>query len=291
MILVDMNQITIGNIMAESKGQPALNPDLIRHMIVNNLRTIRSKQYQTYGEMVICYDSPYSWRKQTFKYYKEARKRERKKSDFDWSALFKLLNEIKQELTENFPYKVIDVESCEADDIIAVLARTYCHKERVLIISSDGDFQQLQKYPNIDQYSPIMKKMIRCDDAFEYLFEHIVRGDSSDGVPNILSPDDIFVQESGRQAPISKKKYENWLEMWKNSGTTNRDIRCISQEQMVIENINRNSTLIDFDSIPDRIVTDIMNRYNSVQPVGRDKIMNYFMTKGMRNLIQHASEF
>jgi hypothetical protein len=291
MILVDMNQITIGAIMAESKGKPSLNPDLIRHMVVNNLRTIRGKQHQNYGELVICYDSPYTWRKQLFKYYKESRKRDRKNSDFDWSELFKLLNEIKTELIENFPYKVVAVDRCEADDIIAVLSKEISKTEKVLIVSSDGDFQQLQKYPNIDQYSPILKKMLNCDDPHEYLFEHVVRGDSSDGVPNILSPDDIFVQENARQSPISKKKYENWLDIWKNSGTTNREVCSITTDPEIVANINRNSTLIDFDYIPKDLQDSILNQYNTVQPAGRDKIMNYFMTKGMRNLIQHASEF
>jgi 5'-3' exonuclease len=291
MILVDMNQITIGAIMAESKGKPSLNPDLIRHMVINNLRTFRGKYHQQYGELVICYDCPFSWRKSKFPQYKESRRRDRKNSDFDWSALFKLLNEIRDELIKNFPYKVLSVNNCEADDVIAVLARHHCHTERVLIISSDGDFQQLQKYPNIDQYSPILKKMIRCDDAAEYLFEHIVRGDASDGVPNILSVDDIFLQETGRQTPISKKKYDAWLSAWKDSGTTNRDIMCISNDNNVLNNINRNSILIDFDNIPANLNTEVLDQYNSMQPSGRDKIMNYFMTKGMRNLIQHASEF
>jgi hypothetical protein len=291
MILVDMNQITIGNIMAESKGQPSLNPDLIRHMVINNLRTIRSKYHKEYGEMVICYDYPRSWRKNLFPQYKEARKRERKNSDFDWPGLFNLLNEIKQELTENFPYKVMQIEYCEADDVIAILARNNSHKEKILIVSSDGDFQQLQKYPNIDQYSPILKKLVKCEDPAEYLFEHVVRGDSSDGVPNILSPDDIFIQETGRQSPISKKKYENWLELWKNSGTTNRNIKSISQDDNMLININRNSILIDFDNIPEQLCADVLNKYETMPTAGRDKIVNYFMTKGMRNLIQHASEF
>jgi hypothetical protein len=286
-----MNQITIGNIMAESKGQPSLNPDLIRHMVINNLRTIRSKYHKEYGEMVICYDYPRSWRKNLFPQYKEARKRERKNSDFDWPGLFNLLNEIKQELTENFPYKVMQIEYCEADDVIAILARNNSHKEKILIVSSDGDFQQLQKYPNIDQYSPILKKLVKCEDPAEYLFEHVVRGDSSDGVPNILSPDDIFIQETGRQSPISKKKYENWLELWKNSGTTNRNIKSISQDDNMLININRNSILIDFDNIPEQLCADVLNKYETMPTAGRDKIVNYFMTKGMRNLIQHASEF
>jgi len=291
MILVDMNQITIGAIMAESKGKPSLNEDLIRHMVINNLRMLRSKFFSQYGELVACYDYPHSWRKNVYSHYKASRKRDRKNSDFDWSALFRLLNEIRQELADNFPYKVISVENCEADDVIAALAIEHSKSQPVLVVSSDGDFQQLQKYSNINQYSPLMKKLMKCDDPAVYLFEHVVRGDASDGVPNILSPDDVFVRETGRQSPISKKKYDAWLELWQNSGTTNRDIRCITSDSTIIANINRNSTLIDFDNIPTNIRENIIKTYNQVQTNGRDKIMNYFMSKGMRNLIQHVSEF
>ena len=291
MILIDMNQITIGAIMAESKGKPSFNEDLIRHMVINNLRMLRSKFHHDYGELVICYDYPHSWRKDFYKLYKESRKRNRKNSDFDWSALFKLLNEIRDELTQNFPYRVVTVTNCEADDVIATLATHNYRNEQILIVSSDGDFQQLQKYPNITQYSPILKKMLRCDDPASYLFEHIVRGDASDGVPNILSPDDIFIQESARQSPINKKKYDAWYEVWQNSGTTNRDVACISTDDQIVANINRNRTLIDFDCIPSDIRDSIMKTFENVQPANRDKIVNYFMSKGMRNLIQHASEF
>lgn len=292
MILVDMNQITIGAIMAESKGKPVLNTDLIRHMVINNLRMLRTKFHEKYGELVICYDYPHSWRKDFFPNYKEARRRNRKNSDFDWSALFKLLNEIRDELKENFPYRVLSVANCEADDVIAVLAMEHCAKEPILIVSSDGDFQQLQKYPNIDQYSPLMKKIIKCDDSEIYLFEHVIRGDASDGVPNILSPDDVFIREGVRQSSISKKKYEEWLKTWNNSGMSFfRDICSISQDPQVVANINRNITLIAFDSIPKDIRGNIVKAFDDSQPAAREKIMNYFMNKGMRNLIQYASEF
>lgn len=277
--------------MAESKGKPSMNVELIRHMIFNNLKNIRNKQSKIYGELVICYDCPRSWRKKVFPEYKESRKKERKNSDFDWKALFDLMKEIQTDLTENFPYKVISVDNCEADDVIATLAINFSKKEKVLIVSSDGDFQQLQKYENIDQYSPTLKKMMHCEDPYEYLFEHIVRGDSSDGVPNILSPDDIFLRESVRQSAVSKKRYDTWLSAWKNSGTTNRDIFSISEDPDVRKNINRNIVLIDFDSIPQDLKQRIMDSYNQTQTPGRSKILNYFVSKRMQNLIQYATEF
>ncbi len=288
MILVDMNQVTIGNIMAESRGEPIVNEDLIRHMVVNSIRSIKNRHGAQYGEIVICYDYHGSWRKKFFPPYKENRKKQRQASKVDWKALFDLLGTIRDELVASLPYKVICVPDAEADDIIATLAIDAAQREKVLIISSDGDFQQLQKYANIDQYSPIQKKFMKCDSAFTYLFEHIIRGDASDGVPNILSPDDIFLVDGKRQSSITEKKYNAWFEKWKGS---NYEFSVIAENADMLTRIIRNTTLIDFRCIPPSLTSEIMAKYTSIVPATRDKLMGYFAAKGMRNLIQHISEF
>lgn len=292
MILVDMNQITIGTIMAESKGKPVLQEDLIRHMVINNIRNIRTKNHNMYGELVICYDNHRSWRKDSFVYYKQSRKEKRDTSDVNWKELFEILNKIKTEISENLPYKVLCVDNCEADDIIAVVCKENHHKDNILIVSSDGDFQQLQKYPNVNQYSPIHKKMLKCNNPEEYLFEHIIRGDSSDGVPNILSQDDIFTIDGKRQSSITAKKYEEYRKLWIDSGKYGfMDVCHISTDPFVLKNINRNITLIDFESIPENIQTKIKDAYENTVPAKRNKIMNYFVSKNMKNMIEHISEF
>lgn len=52
----------------------------------------------------------------------------------------------------------------EADDIINSLVeytQEFGNYEKVMIISGDKDFAQLQKYSNVDQYSPITKSLLK----------------------------------------------------------------------------------------------------------------------------------
>lgn len=283
MILVDMNQMTIANIMSESKGKPSYNEDLIRHMIINNLRLLKNKFSNEYGNIVLCYDSPLSWRKLKYSFYKQNRKKTRDESDFDWKKLYLFLNTMKEDLRSNFPYKVMDCEGCEADDIIAVLCKNY--KEKTVIISGDEDFFQLQKYDYVFQYSGYHKKLVKCDNPKEYLFEHVIRGDASDGIPNILSKEDIFIT-GGRQTRISTKKLDEWKSLCNLSGYDQ-----ISTDASIIANISRNRELIDFDYIPEKYQDSILNRYNNIVPASKNNLVPYFMEKGLKNLMENITEF
>ena len=217
MILVDMNQIGIANVMMHLNMTKAstVDGDMVRHMILNSLRMYRERFHDEYGEMVICYDSKHYWRRDYFPQYKMNRKKVRDDSSHDWDNIFECLNAIKEELTEFFPYKVLEVYGAEADDIIGVLCaqnkqskidRCGLHKE-ILILSGDKDFIQLQSNPTVSQYSPITKKIINGYDPDIYLREHILKGDTSDGIPNVLSPDNTFT-DSLRQKPLRKKKMQ-----------------------------------------------------------------------------------
>ena len=187
-ILVDFNQVAISNLMISLKMGHINEVDegMLRHMILNSLRFNRNKFNEKYGELVICCDGRNTWRRDVFPYYKRNRKESRAASGYDWALIFEILNTIKGELTEHFPYKVVHLDRAEADDIIAVLARNWID-EKVLILSGDKDFMQLQKYENVDQYSPVQKKFLRVKNPQEFLFEHIARGDLGDGIPNCLS--------------------------------------------------------------------------------------------------------
>jgi hypothetical protein len=281
MIFIDMNQITIAMLMVESKGKPVFNPDLIRHMVVNNIRLTKLRHGATYGDLVLCYDAGESWRKGVFPHYKAARKAARKEDDFDWDSFFTLLHTIRMELAEFFPYRVMHVENCEADDVIAVLTSNLGEDGPHLIVSADNDFQQLQKYPWVKQYSPMAKAFVKCHDPTFYLFEHTIRGDVSDGVPNFLSDDDTFVNEEKRQKPIREKKILEW---W-----ASKIIPDLTEEQK--KNLERNRVLIDFSRIPDNITGRIMDEYSKLVSGDRSKLMGYFMAKKMRNLIECVGEF
>ena len=283
MILVDLNQVLLAGLMAQISNQKGikLEEDLIRHMVLNilrmHLRTFRNE----YGEIVLCCDNRKYWRKEFFPYYKAGRKKSREKSALDWHLIFDMLAKFKAELKENFPYKVIDVEGAEADDVIGTLVPLYAAHEKILILSSDGDFLQLQRWgSNVKQYNPAMKKFLKSEDPLVELKEKIIRGDKGDGIPNIFSPDDCFVRDL-RQKPITKGLMDKLLneqsEKW--------------EDEIAKTGFSRNQTLIDLSLIPNEIKTKIINTYEETKPASKQKMLTYFMEHKLKNLMDVIEEF
>ena len=280
MILVDMNQISVASVMMHLNMEKTTAPDgnVVRHMILNSLRMYRTRFCEEYGELVLCYDSKHYWRKDFFPQYKSNRKKVREDSDKDWNAIFECLNEIKSELKESFPYKHLEVYGAEADDIIAALClELEFDNGKTLILSGDKDFIQLHKYRNVSQYSPITKKMINGTDPKEYLKEHILKGDASDGIPNVLSPDHTFT-EGLRQRPLGKKK----LEDFKENGLPTEEIK---------RNHQRNEKLINLSLSPEDLYITILKEYQEAKEGDRSKLLDYFIEKRLRNLTESIGEF
>jgi len=282
MILVDMNQVTISNLMIQMKDEP-LSEDLVRHMVLNSLRSYKTKFSKDFGELVLCYDDKHCWRKDYFPYYKQNRKKARSESSLNWNELFDILTKIQNELEENFPYKVLKIDGAEADDIIAILSNKISSTpnlyEEILIISGDKDFIQLHN-DRIKQYNPVLNKFVgKGENPVIYIREHILKGDRSDGIPNILSDDNVFV-EGRRQTPLSKKKIEAWV---------NEVVPTFTEEQQ--KNYDRNRQLIDLNCLPKEIEDKINNEFNDVKVATRDKILGYFINKKLKTLIESIDEF
>ena len=278
MIIVDINQIMISNLMVTiHRDNLELGEDLIRHMVLNSLRGHNKKFRKQYGEMVIACDSGNVWRRDIFPNYKAGRKANREKSEHDWEYIFDLLSKVKNEIKQFLPYKVIEVESVEADDIIAVLCKRT--NEKVLILSGDKDFIQLHN-DRIKQYNPVLNKFVgQGENPSLYIREHILKGDRSDGIPNVLSDDNVFI-EGRRQRPLSKKKIEAWC---------NEVVPTFSEEEQ--KNYDRNRKLIDLSCLPKEIEDKINNEFNDVKVATRDKILGYFINKKLKTLIESIDEF
>ena len=290
MILIDFTQIAIGSLMValnRSKESEA-DENLVRHLVLNNLRYYRSRFIEKYGELVICCDNKHYWRRDYFPNYKANRKRDREATGLDWNAIFTHLNKIRDEIKENFPYKVVDVYGAEADDIIAVLIRERADIKNV-IISSDKDFIQLHS-DTVLQYSPVTKKIVNGKEPVAYLREHILRGDRSDGIPNILSPDDTFTA-SKRQKPIRKSVVVDVLEGLERFEPTllHNVARCAKDTW--IRNWQRNETLIDLSKIPDEVLINIVEEYDSVLVAKRSELFNYFVENKLTDLIDRLGEY
>ncbi|AMQ65946.1 RNaseH [Stenotrophomonas phage vB_SmaS-DLP_6] len=292
MIIVDLQQVMIATLMRQlgNTKNAQLDENMLRHMVLNVLRSYRVKFA---GEMIIACDTKYSWRKKVFPYYKAKRAKNRDESPIDWKTVFQTFDVMRAELKEYFPYRVIEVDGAEADDIIGTLSHHFGsaadefgglligEQERVLIMSGDHDFRQLLKYGNVEQFDPIQKKYIKCNHPDLYLKEHIIRGDVGDGVPNFLSDDDVFVTDK-RQKSIMEKKFELWMK---------QDVATICDTDSKLRNWKRNEQLVDLTRTPQDIKDAILSQYESEAGKNRSKLTNYFISRKLKHLHEHINEF
>ena len=282
MILIDYNGIAIGNVVVQ---RLAADENLIRHMILNSIRMYRQKFGNEYGEVVIVADGANNWRKEVFPQYKASRKKSRDASSIDWNEVFRVINMVRDEIRENFPYKVMHQHGCEADDVIAQIAlqtQEFGKHEPVMIVSADKDFIQLQKHKNIRQFSPMTKKYVTDPNPHKYMMEHIFRGDGGDGVPNVLSDDNVFV-EGRRQSPVTKKKIEEWRSADNLQAAMGNDI---------YRNYQRNQRMIDLTMTPDNIKQEIIETYDSQNPLSnKGKVFPYLIAKRCKLLMENVQEF
>jgi 5'-3' exonuclease len=287
MILVDLNQVILSGLMAQisTNKKIQLEEHLVRHLVLNILRNHLRNFRKDYGEVVLCADNRKYWRKEFFPFYKAGRKKSREKSDLDWHLIFDMLAKFKQELKDNFPYKVLDVEGAEADDIIGTLVPRHIMHEDIIILSSDGDFLQLQQWNEkskftVKQYNPAQKKFVKSENPLMELKEKIIKGDKGDGIPNVLSPSDCFVRDL-RQKPVTKGKLDSLM----------KENYTDWEDESAKIGFSRNQTLIDLRHIPVDIKEKIINTYEETKPASRQNLLNYFIDKKLKNLIEVIEEF
>lgn len=279
MLIFDFNQVVIANLMEQiGSSREPVEEGLVRHMILNTIRA-NIRKFREYGEVVIACDGQTYWRREVFPFYKSNRKKNRDASGHDWQSIFDCMKKIREELKQHSPYKVIEATGAEADDIIGVLCRQYGDSEKIMILSSDKDFVQLQTNPNIKQYSPTLKKFIKTDDPIRQLNELIIRGDAGDGIPNILSADNS-IAEGIRQKPITKKFLDEVLV--KAQGSVGDSL---------IRNWDRNRQLIDLNMIPESVSKTILDTYMDTKPANKQKFMNYMIANRLKNLLEVIDEF
>ena len=280
MIIFDFNQIAIANLMEQIGSSKApVEESLVRHMILNTIRT-NIKKFRSYGEVVIASDNKRYWRRDVFPYYKAHRKKNREASGHDWQSIFECLHKVREELRNHSPYKVIDVDGAEADDVIGVLVKRHAPNEKIMILSSDKDFVQLQTHPNVNQYSPTLKKVIKTDDANLQLKNLILDGDKGDGIPNILSADNCIV-EGVRQKALTQKRLVELMNM----------NVAVDGSDDIKRNWSRNKQLIDLSEIPQTIAESIISTYENTKPATRQQFMNYMIANRLKNLLDVIDEF
>ena len=282
MILVDLNQTMISNLMVSlgNHKNAEIDEAMLRHMVLNSIRSYRKKFHLDYGELVICCDDKNYWRRDKFPYYKAMRKKSREESEIDWDSVFSALENIRNELKEYFPYRVIQIPKAEADDIIATLVdmrEDFSPDESILIMSGDKDYIQLHNRDYVKQYDPTRKVWVSHANPEEYLHEHVLKGDRGDGVPNVLSEDNSLVLGI-RQKPITKKRIEEY-----------KDLSNITDE--ALEKYQRNKTLIDLSEVPQEIRDQVVESYKEQDGKNRSKVLKYFMDHRLKHLMKDIGDF
>ena len=280
MILMDFSGIAVATIAVNKVN----DENMLRHMMLNSVRMYNKKFRDQYGQMIICCDGANNWRRGYFPQYKANRRKSRDDSGFDWTEAFRIMHKVKDEIKENFPYKVIHLEGCEADDIIGTMVehtQEFGQYEEVMIVSSDKDFLQLQKYDNVRQWSHILKKEIKDPHPKLNLIDKILSGDTGDGVPNVLSGDDTFVNGE-RQTPLSKKKKQAIIE-------------DLSDGELLYaaswyRNYQRNETLIDLTKTPNDLKNKIVDEF-WITVFNEGKALPYLINNNMKQLIGSVEEF
>lgn len=279
MILIDYNAVAIASGLQYKND---LDENLIRHTILNSLRLYRNSFKDKYGELIICGDGKNNWRKEVFPNYKYKRSESKSKSDVDWNELYRIIYKVYDEISDNFPYKTILVDECEADDVIATLVertQEFGQYEAVIIISADKDFAQLQRYDNVRQYSPLKKQFIDESNPRKQLLELILKGDASDGIPNVLSPDNSFA-DGIRQTPLRRTTIDKLIE----------DLKCMGDE--VYRNYCRNKKLIDLTETPNSVKSKILNSFEEQDKWNnRGKVFPFLVEKRCRMLLEDIKDF
>ena len=286
-----MNQIALASVMMQLRMDETteVSEDMVRHMILNSIRNyvmqFKSDYVESDADVILAWDSKHYWRRDYYPQYKASRRKGRQESDLDWNEIFGVTNKIRDEIKENLPYKSVEVYGAEADDIIAVVSNSYSEAgknpiflDKVMIVSSDKDFIQLHK-ENVKQWSPVTKQEVNGHDPDTYIKEHVLKGDSGDGVPNVLSPDHTFT-DGLRQKPLGKKRIEKMI---------NENMNDWSDE--VKRNYQRNYKLINLQNIPKDIESNIIDEVDKSSCGDRSKLLNYFTVNKLKTLTENIGDF
>lgn len=251
-----------------------------------------SKRYSKYGTLVIAADSSKRkyWRTKEFEYYKAGRYQ--KDDDSKLSVkdletrekLKRLPYEIEPIIRKAFPFYFIKSEEAEADDVIATLI-SYFFNEKHVILSSDKDFIQLQKY-DVDQYDLTRSRWLKSKTPDLDLQEKIFRGDGGDGIPNVLSDSDTLVNQAKKQKRMTQKQLSylfnlNWEKLAKDEK---------EKDSQLVQRYLENKKLIDLSETPLHVREDIMKQYFDYGEL-KNGVMNYCLKSKSGFIFENISLF
>ncbi len=316
MIIVDLSQTVIASVNAGLRQDAnrmkeynaPVDEGLILHVIYSSLLNIRKKFSKEFGKMILACDGPNVWRKDFFPYYKAARKKAKEDGVIDYKMVYRVMDKVKKDCAEFMPWPTIQVEGAEGDDVIGVIAGR--GDDRTIIVSGDRDMAQLGKTLLVRQWDHVRKEWVLPTydvvttenkvkktetvmmTPWQSVIYKIIKGDTGDGVPNLFSDDDVFVNESKKQKPIKMVDVARWLEMVTDDEDACKAAIC-GEDEMLRKNWDRNSALVNLKRIPDELVGAILYKYDEQMKkrVTSMDVTNYLMANRMRRLMEDVQYF
>lgn len=261
------------------------------HMI---LYSMKKEFVQWGGSHVVFYLEGRSWRKNVYPEYKANRKvafaEQTPKEQEDHLILVEAFDDFVDYLDKKTNITVLQNPGAEADDMIAVFIEAHPDDKHILI-SSDSDFFQLLRFPNVTIFDPVKDILIKQDgvynekgdrlafvvtsdckikvgkpdpnftvdaDWYEYaLFMKCVRGDKTDNIFSAYPG----VREKGTKTSVGiREAYEDRVGRgykW-NNFMLQKWMDHEQKEQRVKEKYEFNKRLIDLSQIPDDVKAECL---------------------------------
>ena len=290
MILLDFSGIQLSCLYSLLKNMDGVwDAKEYKNFVLRTILSHKIKFGGEYGKYVFCHDANQNtyWRKDIFKNYKSERAKAKKKQQLlydnvDWDDVHEVMREVKTDFDTVFPYKIMNVNRMEADDIIATLTKNFHHREKIVIISRDHDFKQLLQYPNVKLYDPFKKAFVAVADPKKYILEHTIRGDTGDCIPNILSDENTFVTAGKRQNSIRKVNLDKWLEM---------DYKEFCENKTMLKRYIKNKSLVDLSELPAEYEKNILEEFEKPANGDNKLIYRYLVTNQLAKLAREINLF
>lgn len=271
--MIDANNLSSRVFFTGPVGGYSEKPDydMMGYIIVDSI--YRSMLKTKSNEVIIALDSTNVWRKDIFPRYKESRKKQREKVKIDWSKFYGEQNKIFEDISRYLPFKVLQVDRTEADDVIGVIVLNYKNKSFV-IISTDEDYKQLLS-KRTKLYQPIKKKWVECSNPEKFIVMKCLDGQVKDGIFNVITPIDWPAEK--RKPSLGEEKvrriidggYEDWL-----------------VSEGAVERFDLNRKLIDFNCVPENIKKNIIEKYKNYKLPNLEEAYNFFKQRNFKSYLE-----
>lgn len=295
------------------KGDADTKIGMAMHIMFNSIK----KAWQDFNgsHVVFCLEGR-SWRKDYYEPYKRNRQETRAamtaKEQEEDKLFWETFDKFKEFISTKTNCTVLQNSKLEADDLIAGFIQSHKDADHV-IISTDSDFHQLIA-SNVKQYNGVMDTVTTIEGIFDkkgqlvldsktkepksipnpewLLFEKCIRGDTSDNVfsayPGVRKTklQEAFDDRSNKGFAWNNLMLQRWLD---HNG----------QEHRVIDDYQRNVTLIDLTAQPDdvkKLIQDTIitntNESKNIDQVGIRllKFCNLFALQKIADSIQLYAE-